>query len=152
MPSEAGTPIQLSRPADLVIHASCVVAEGRAVLIKGASGSGKSGLALQLMVLGAGLVADDQTRLWRETAGIWADAPEAIRGKIEAREVGILTSEPRGPALLGLIIDLDIDETERLPPQRSETLLGTDVPLLRKSHLPHFPAAILTYLLGTRDA
>jgi len=44
-----------------VLHASCVCLEGRAVLIRGASGSGKSGLALQLIALGAALVADDRT-------------------------------------------------------------------------------------------
>ena len=35
-------------------------------MITGASGAGKSALALQLIALGAELVADDRTELWRE--------------------------------------------------------------------------------------
>ncbi|MDM8166296.1 HPr kinase/phosphorylase [Roseovarius sp.] len=137
---------------ETIVHASCVARDGRAVLIRGASGSGKSGLALQLMALGAGLVADDRTRLWREGDTLMADAPPAIRGWIEAREVGILTAPPAGPAPVALVIDMDETETDRLPEHRTVTLLGADIPLARKSELTHFPAAILTYLCGTRDA
>ena len=46
-----------------VMHASCVSYENHAVLILGPSGIGKSSLALQLMALGAVLVADDKTCL-----------------------------------------------------------------------------------------
>lgn len=137
---------------EVILHASCVARNGRAVLIRGASGRGKSGLALQLMALGAGLVADDRTRLWREGGRVMADAPPAIRGRIEAREVGILTAPPAGPAPVALIVDMDAAETDRLPDQRAVTLLGADIPLARKSELAHFPAAILTYLCGGRDA
>ena len=121
-------------------------------MIRGASGSGKSGLALQLMALGAGLVSDDRTRLWRDGMQVMADAPDTIRGKIEARQVGILTAPPVGPAPVWLIVDMDAVETERLPPLRQAKLLGINIPLARKSQLAHFPAAILTYLSGTRDA
>ncbi|MEQ8896512.1 MAG: serine kinase [Roseovarius sp.] len=137
---------------ETILHASCVAHGGRAVLIRGASGSGKSGLALQLMALGAGLVADDRTRLWLDGRSVMADAPPAIRGRIEAREVGILTAPPAGPAPVALVIDMDAAETDRLPDHRAVTLLGEDIPLARKSELTHFPAAILTYLSGTRDA
>ncbi|KZY37455.1 hypothetical protein A3731_14920 [Roseovarius sp. HI0049] len=84
------------------------------------------------MALGAGLVADDRTRLWRE--------------------VGILTARPAGPSPVALVVDMDETETDRLPDHRSVTLLGADIPLARKSALAHFPAAILTYLCGERDA
>jgi len=136
----------------LNLHATCVARDGRAILIRGASGSGKSGLALQLMALGAGLVSDDRTRLWRDGMQVMADAPDTIRGKIEARQVGILTAPPVGPAPVWLIVDMDAVETERLPPLRQAKLLGINIPLARKSQLAHFPAAILTYLSGTRDA
>jgi len=138
--------------AGVVLHASCVALGGRAVLIRGASGSGKSGLALQLMALGTGLVADDRTRLWRRGAVLMADAPAALCGRIEAREIGILTAPATGPAGVALVVDMDTAESDRLPPMRQVRILDVRLPLVRKSHLAHFPAAILTYLKGGRDA
>ena len=44
-----------------MLHATTVALAGQGVLILGPSGSGKSGLALQLMAMGAELVADDRT-------------------------------------------------------------------------------------------
>lgn len=46
-----------------ILHASCVALDGRGLLILGPSGSGKSALALELMALGADLVADDRTEI-----------------------------------------------------------------------------------------
>ena len=72
------------------MHATCVAVGPHAALIRGASGRGKSGLALQLLAMGAVLVSDDRTRLWRAGDALMADAPDTIRGRIEARGVGIL--------------------------------------------------------------
>ncbi|MEQ9259444.1 MAG: HPr kinase/phosphatase C-terminal domain-containing protein [Roseovarius sp.] len=135
-----------------VLHASCVAFEGRAVLIRGASGSGKSGLALQLIALGATLVADDRTRLRRAGERLIAEAPETIRGRIEARQVGLLRVPHVSGVPVALVIDMDAEETERLPPLRQTEIAGLALPLLRKSPLAHFPAAIKTYLCGQREA
>ena len=135
-----------------VLHASCVALEGRAVLIFGASGSGKSGLALQLIALGAALVADDRTLVWREDDTLWADVPDRLRGLIEVREVGILRVPPVGPQPVALIVDMNTPETERLPPWHTQAISGLLIPVLRNSELPHFPAAIMTYLRGQREA
>ena len=43
------------------LHASSVSIDGRAVLIEGMSGSGKSDLAMRLIDRGATLVSDDYT-------------------------------------------------------------------------------------------
>ena len=128
------------------VHASCVALAGRAALIRGAAGSGKSGLALRLVALGAGLVADDRTRLWRAGARVMADAPDTIRGRIEARGMGLLGLPAAGPQPLALVIDLDRPETERLPPLREVRLAGVALPLVHGSAHAHFPAAILLYL------
>ena len=48
------------------IHATSVAAGGRAVLLVGPSGSGKSDLALRLIDRGFTLVSDDRTLLRKE--------------------------------------------------------------------------------------
>ncbi|MFU8777328.1 MAG: HPr kinase/phosphorylase [Roseovarius sp.] len=130
-----------------MLHATCVAQSGRAALIRGASGRGKSGLALQLLALGAGLVADDRTRLWVNAGRIMADAPDTIRGQIEVRGMGILRLPCVGPQPLALIVDLDAESTERLPPLTHAELLGHRVPLVKKADHAHFPAAVLLYLM-----
>ena len=44
----------------LLVHGTCVDLDGRGILLRGPSGSGKSDLALRLIDSGARLVADDQ--------------------------------------------------------------------------------------------
>ena len=134
-----------------MLHASCVALNGRAALILGGSGRGKSGLALELMALGAGLVADDRVVLRRQGEALIARPPAAIAGRIEARFVGILNAAPAGPAELALVVDLDTEERDRLPPRRSASLLGISLPLLHNSETRHFPAAILQYLRAGRS-
>ncbi|MCR8824930.1 HPr kinase/phosphorylase [Pseudosulfitobacter koreensis] len=134
-------------PADPVtIHATTVAMSGRGVAIVGAAGSGKSSLALHMMALGAVLVSDDRTVLHKEGARIMADAPDALRGLIEARGVGVLNAEAAGPVPVTLVIDLDQDETQRLPQPHSYTLLGVDLPCLHKCDTAAWPAAIRQYL------
>ena len=85
--------------ARLNLHASAVALDPlRGVLIKGGSGAGKSTLALQLMALGAHLVADDRVDLSVETGHLVARAPASIAGRIEARGVGLLRAEALGQA------------------------------------------------------
>lgn len=133
-----------------ILHASCVASRGRAVLILGQSASGKSALALQLMALGAQLVADDRTELRREGDQVIADVPAAIRGLIEARGVGILRADPAGATPLALVIDMNRIEQDRLPVPRSTALLGRRLPLLAAVEAPHFPAAVLQMLARGR--
>ncbi len=129
-------------PAPLCLHSSCVAHNGRAVLILGKSGAGKSSLALQLLGLGCELVADDQTLI---DPDLTARCPDTIAGKIEARGIGILAA-PNIAAKIALAVDLDTEETERLPAWHSLRLHDADIPLLRKSNAIHFPFAILQYL------
>ena len=137
-------------------HASCVALDGRAALIMGASGQGKSTLALQLMALGAELVADDRTILSLDATAIppclQADAPPPLRGMIEARGVGLLQARAVGPCAVHLVVDLDRTETARLPDMRRIDLLGQALPLVLRVDGPSFPAAILQYLKAGRAA
>ena len=126
--------------------------DGRGVLILGPSGAGKSGLALQLMALGARLVADDRTRLNPRAGRLIARAPSAIAGRIEARGLGILAADALQEAPVTLIVDPGQTETDRLPPERRLILLGCTVPLCHGSSSGHFPAAIVQYLRAGRIA
>ncbi|QFS84220.1 HPr kinase/phosphorylase [Roseivivax sp. THAF40] len=145
-------PDPLSGAEQIVPHASTVALFGQACLIRGASGSGKSALALQLMAMGAVLVADDRTILRRAGDDVIASAPEAIRGLIEARFVGLLRADIANDVPLGMIVDLDVPETERLPPLRTDTILGRAIPVLYRCPDPAFPAAIRQYLAHGRQA
>ncbi len=142
----------MAAPENQIIHATTITQAGRAALIMGASGSGKSGLALQLIALGAGLVADDRTRLIRQDNRLLADAPATIRNKIEARGMGILSIPRTGPAPVALVVTMDSEETDRLPPFRQIELCGVSLPLQRKIPAAYFPAAILAYLTHNRIA
>ncbi|WP_102224078.1 HPr kinase/phosphorylase [Acidimangrovimonas sediminis] len=135
-----------------MIHASCVALEGRGVLILGPSGAGKSALALQLMALGARLVADDRTSLMPRGGRLIARAPAAIFGRIEARGIGILAADALDEAEIALAVDLGATETSRLPPERVFTAQGCAVPLCHGPATGHFPAALVQYLRAGRIA
>lgn len=130
----------------LALHATCLRAFGKGLLIMGPSGSGKSDLALQLMAYGAELVADDQTILAAQHDQIIASCPEHTLGKIEARHMGLLkvAMAPRTPVLT--VIDMGTEETSRLPEQHNIRLLGSSMRLFHKPATGAFAAAIFQYL------
>lgn len=129
--------------ASEIVHGTAVSLGSEAALIRGASGSGKSDLALRciastpsaLIPEQARLVADDRVRLERAGSGVTAAAPEQILGKIEVRGVGIVTVEAVPKARLVLVVDLvPAAEVERFPMSDSRaSLLGCELPLLRLS-------------------
>ncbi len=125
------------------VHASCVTLHDRGLLITGRSGSGKSALALQMMGMGAALVSDDQVNLWMEGEMVAAQAPEPIRGLIEARGIGLLQADPVGPVSLAWVLDLDTEETARLPEPENVQVLKQSLPLLRAVKSPHFAASLV---------
>lgn len=134
----------------MILHASCIAHRGRGLLILGPSGAGKSTLALEMMGFGAALVADDRTLLRIEGASVIADCPEAIRGRIEARGIGILAAAAHGPVALALVVDLARPEPERLPPLRRHVLLDRELPLVLGAGRVHLASALLQYLDGGR--
>ena len=134
------------------LHASCVAFDGRAVLIRGPSGSGKSALALSLMAIGAQLVADDRTSINSSDGWPVASAPDQIRGLIEARGVGLLVAKPIDSARIHLVVDMGKVETDRLPPDHTTDIAGCTLPLLHKVESAYFAAAIRQYLLGGKAA
>ena len=91
----------------VTLHASCVAIEGRAVLLTGVSGSGKSDLALRLIDRGATLVGDDGIVVEARDGRLHARAGPNIAGQIEVRGLGILTAPAIADAPLALAIALD---------------------------------------------
>ncbi|SNS88220.1 HPr kinase/phosphorylase [Tropicimonas sediminicola] len=134
-----------------LVRASCVAMDGRALLILGGSGSGKSSLALDLVGLGATLVSDDGTFLERRGDILLASPPDSIAGRIEARHIGILSLPFASEARVILAIDLDREETDRLPPLREITLMGQTIPLLHRPPRPVSASGLLQCLLERRD-
>lgn len=137
----------------VLIHATAVAIDGRAVLLRGAPGAGKSDLALRLIDAGARLVADDQCELHREGDALIVRAPATIAGLIEVRGVGILRLDALDEAPVALIADLvPADDMERLPARRTETILGAALPLIALAPFEASAAAKLRLALGAFTA
>lgn len=127
---------------DEILHASAVAKDGAALLILGPSGSGKSSLALELIALGAGLIADDLVRI--RPGPVAAPVRPGSTQRIEARGVGLLRLPAAAPAPVRLALDLGVAETERLPPRR----YWRGAPLLRRPERLSPAALILALASG----
>lgn len=114
----------------MLIHATGVAIGGRALLITGPSGSGKSDLALRLIDRGAMLVSDDQVELGRgEDGRVHASAPTTIAGKMEVRGIGIVAMAHVSPMPVALLIELT-HEVERMPEARRRLICDEEIPLI----------------------
>ncbi len=115
------------------MHATSVAIDGRAVLICGASGAGKSDLALRLIDRGAMLISDDYTIVRSSGGQLEASAPATIAGMMEVRGVGVVDLPSIKGARLALIIDLSQD-IDRMPGDPEEWLVaGVPLPVVKVS-------------------
>ncbi len=117
---------------ETLLHGTVVDIAGNGVLIRGSSGSGKSDLALRLVDRGATFVTDDQVLLATREKGVRAKAPLAIRGYLEIRGLGLISTPVTGSSFIRLIVDLvPSNEVPRLPEFEQEVLLGKKIPRLK---------------------
>ena len=125
------TPTRGPRLSAETLHASTVAVDGRAVLLTGPSGSGKSDLALRMLDRGFTLVSDDQTIVRKEGDRLLASAPPNIAGKLEIRGLGIVDVERVDNMPIALIVELTNSLIERLPDDsRERPILGVKLPLV----------------------
>ncbi|WP_243457185.1 HPr kinase/phosphorylase [Parasphingorhabdus cellanae] len=111
-------------------HASCVALYGAGVMIAGASGSGKSDLALRLLDRGAALISDDYVELHNDDNQILLTAPAKIAGKIEIRSLGIFDYAHVSNIPLRLHVRLK-SEPERFPlDSQTETIMTMAIPTI----------------------
>ena len=112
------------------LHCSTVAKDGRAVLITGPSGSGKSDLTLRLLDREFTLVSDDQTIIKKHGDRLIASAPPTIAGKLEIRGIGIVDIERLENAPVALLVELT-GEFARMPDDsRERPILGVRLPLV----------------------
>lgn len=115
------------------VHATSVAIGGRAVLLSGLSGIGKSDLALRLIDRGAILVSDDYTLLKRQGTGLIATAPATISGMMEVRGIGLVDMPIMEEAPVALVIEL-YDKVDRMPAEpMMRRLAGIDIPVAKIS-------------------
>lgn len=124
------------------LHATTVAIDGRAVVIEGASGAGKSDLALRLIDRGASLVSDDRSLLVRTNGALVARAPEHMVGRIELRGVGLVAVPHVAEAPVALLVRL-VDNPPRLPERRARAIAGVTVRTIALDpRLPSAPIAV----------
>jgi HPr kinase/phosphorylase len=124
------------------IHASAVLIDAKAVLIRGPSGAGKSALAWELLEAGragalplARLVADDRALIEVHHDRLLVRPAPALAGLIEIRGLGIRRLAYEPVAVVGLVVDLESSDADRLPPHEAlETAIDGIV-------LPRLPVA-----------
>ena len=116
----------------MLIQASAVAIEGRALILEGPPGSGKSSLALALIDRGATLIGDDGVALAREGSRVLASPPPNIAGLLEIRGVGLVTLPTAADMPLALILSLVGEgHAERLPGMLvTRDFFGVPIPVL----------------------
>lgn len=113
------------------VYGTCISYRGDGILFIGPTGSGKSDIALRMIMdKHALLVADDRTDLEVINGRLTASCPTAISGQMEVRGVGICVFETEPSVPLTLVVELvaEKNKVERLPPSATAEYLGVTVP------------------------
>lgn len=122
----------------------------RGVLIEGASGSGKSDLALRALDHGFRLVADDRVLVWTDDGRLFGRAPETLGGLLEVRGLGVISVAPI--AFCEIVLLARLGTPERMPESATETILGQPIPLLAVDPFESSAPAKLSRAMEAFDA
>jgi HPr kinase/phosphorylase len=126
--------------APMAIHATAVVFREAGILIRGPSGSGKSGLAVAMLELAhsrncyGALIGDDRVVVQPLSGRLKAHCAANIEGLIEHRGIGIVQTGQAVSALIRLVVDL-LPRGQELPriairEETIEEIAGIAVPRL----------------------
>lgn len=115
----------------VIRQSTCIAIDGRAVLIDGVSGSGKSSLALALIDRGAILVADDGVMLEAMNSRLVASPHPNTQGLIEVRNLGILEMPFLSSASVALSICLDQEAPRFIDSPETIEIDGCHIPAVR---------------------
>lgn len=139
------------------VHGVLVDVFSIGILLLGKSGIGKSELALDLVMRGHRLVADDIVEMRREaTRSIYGAGPDIIKHHMEIRGLGILNIKDlfgiaavRDNKKVELVVELvewnEEEEYDRLGvDEQTYTILDVDIPLVR---LPVRPGRNMTAII-----
>jgi len=134
------------------LHATAIALGGKACLLLGPSGSGKSDLALRLLEAGGKLIGDDYVQISRAGKRLAVSALAPMRGHIEVRGVGIVKLSParlaRSAPLAAAFELVPSGQVERLPEPASMRLLDIELPLWKLAPFEQSALRKLKLLLG----
>ncbi|MBN9062694.1 MAG: aldolase [Rhizobiales bacterium] len=128
----------MTREAAQTLHATCLIVGEAGVLIRGASGAGKSRLARALLAeaalrgLFARLVGDDHVSVEAAGGRLIAHGHPAVAGLIEARGLGLLPARSEAFCVVRLVVDLEEQPGARMqePSEQAIAIAGIAVPRL----------------------
>jgi HPr kinase/phosphorylase len=138
------------------LHGVLVDVFGIGILLLGKSGIGKSELALDLVMRGHRLVADDIVELRHATDSIYGSGPDLIKHHMEIRGLGILNIKDlfgiaavRDDKKVEVVVELvewaEDEEYDRLGvEEQSYAILGVNIPMIR---LPVRPGRNMTSII-----
>jgi hypothetical protein len=137
------------------IHASAVLIGPKAVLIRGASGAGKSAVVWRLLEAGrvgslpfARLVGDDRVELEAVHGRLLVRPAQALAGLLEIRGLGIRRLAYEAVAAVGLVLDIGPPGPDRLPEgaDAQVALAGITLPRLGVAAADTALPALLAFL------
>ena len=115
----------------LLHGATCVALAGRAIVIEGPPGSGKSSLALALIDRGAVLIGDDGVTLQKRSGQLFASPPPNIARLLEVRNLGLLEFPVVSDVRVALIVALDQHAPRFIEAAELAERAGVMLPLIR---------------------
>ena len=115
-----------------ILHqATCIAINGRALMIEGPPGSGKSRLALALIDRGAVLVGDDGVSLEERSGRLYASPAPTTAGLLEVRNLGLLTFPTLSSVRAALVLRLDPEAPRFIEVAEQLELHRVILPLVR---------------------